>query len=99
MSYATTLEAHRRRTVLTHLAECLEYASNSEILLDVCNAVGIATGHDRLVGTLAWLCEQDLVSLEDHDGFFLVTATARGVDVAQGRVRHPGVKRPAPKRR
>ncbi len=53
MSYETTLEAHRRLAVLTHLAECLDYASNSEILLDVCNGLGITTSRDRMIGTLA----------------------------------------------
>ncbi len=99
MSYASTLEEHRRLALLTHLAACLDYASNSEILLDVLNGLRIATGRDRLVGTLAWLREQDLVSIEDHEGFLLVEATARGVDVAEGRARVPGVRRTAPKAR
>jgi len=99
MSYAATLEEHRRLAILTHLSACLDYASNSEILLDVVNGVGITTSRDRLVATLAWLHEQELVTLDDHDGFVLVSATARGVDVAGGRARHPGVRRPAPKGR
>jgi len=99
MSYAATLDEHRRLALLTHLANCLDYASNSEILLDVCNGLGIATSRDRLVSTLVWLNEQELVTLEDHEGFVLVSATARGVDLAQGRARHPGIKRPAPKGR
>jgi len=99
MSYTATLDAHRRLCILTHLANCLDYASNSEILIDVCNGLGIATSRDRLVGTLAWLAEQELVRLEDHEGFVLVSATGRGVDLAEGRARHPGVKRPAPKGR
>ncbi|WP_419737723.1 hypothetical protein [Ruegeria sp.] len=97
MSYAATLDAHRRLAILTHLSACLEYASNSEILMDVCNGLGITTSRDRLVSTLAWLSEQELVTLEDHEGFVLASATARGVDIAQGRALHPGVRRPAPK--
>ncbi len=98
-AYAATLDAHRRLCILTHLAHCLDYASNSEILLDVCNGLGITTSRDRLIGTLAWLNEQGLIDLEDHAGFVLVSATPRGVDLARGRARHPGVKRPAPKGR
>ena len=99
MSYETTLEAHRRLAVLTHLAECLDYASNSEILLDVCNGLGITTSRDRMIGTLAWLREAHLVAIDDHGGFLIVEASARGVDVASGRAREPGVRRPAPKGR
>ena len=99
MSYAATLEAHRRLAILTHLSECLDYASNAEILLDVCNGVGITTSRDQMISTLAWLAEQDLIVIEDHGGFVLVEATARGVDVARGRARVPGVRRPAPKGR
>ncbi len=98
MSYAATLDEHRRLAILTHLSACLDYASNSEILLDVCNGVGITTSRDQLTETLAWLREQDMVSIKDHEGFLIVEATARGVDVAEARARHPGVKRPAPKR-
>ncbi len=65
-AYAATLDAHRRLCILTHLAHCLDYASNSEILLDVCNGLGIATSRDRLIGTLAWLNEQGLIDLEDR---------------------------------
>jgi len=99
MSYGATLDEHRRLAILTHLAAGIDYASNSEILLDVCNGLGITTSRDRLVGTLAWLRETGLVTLDDHDGFVLVAATARGVDVAAGRARQPGVRRPAPKGR
>ncbi len=98
MGYAATLEEHRRLAVLIHLSACLDYASNSEILFDVVNGVGITTSRDQLTETLAWLREQDMVSIEDHEGFLIVEATARGVDVAQGRALVPGVRRPAPKR-
>ena len=99
MSYAATLEAHRRLAILTHLSECLDYASNAEILLDVCNGVGITTSRDQMISTLAWLHEAGLLATRDHDGFLIVEASARGVDVASGRARDPGVRRPAPGQR
>ncbi len=98
-SYSDTLRAHRRLTVLTHLSGCAGYASNGEILRDVLNGVGIATSRDETVATLAWLDEAGLIDIEDFEGFVLATATGRGVDVAAGHARHPGVKRPAPKGR
>ena len=39
-----------------------------------------------------WLAEQQLVTVEDLRGFFVVTLTGRGQDVAEGRVNVPGVK-------
>lgn len=99
MSYSARLEAHRRLTVLRHLAECLDYASNSEILFDVCNGVGIRTSRDQMISTLAWLREALLVTVEDHEGLLIVEASARGVDVASGRACDPGVRRPAAKSR
>lgn len=97
--YGKTLDQHRRLAILAHLADCLDYASNSEILLDVVNGLGIATGRDRMIGTLAWLAEQDLITQEDHEGFVMACATARGVDIAKGRACHPDIRRPAPKDR
>lgn len=97
--YTDTLEEHRRLAVLTHLAGCAGYSSNAEILYDVVNGVGIDTGHNQITASLTWLREKGLIASEDHDGFLVVEATARGVDVALGRERHAGVRRPPPKGR
>ena len=95
MSYDATLDEHRRLAILQHLANVTDYRSNAEILLDVMNGLGITTSRDRIIGTLAWLREAGLARIEDHEGFLIVEATGRGVDVAMGRARHPGVRRPA----
>lgn len=97
MSDQKTFAAHRRLAVLRHLAMAQNYTSNASILGDVVNGVGVSTSVDQLTATLSWLAEQDLATLEDHGDFVIVTASARGVDVARGRVEHPGVKRPSPK--
>ena len=99
MSYSETLDRHRRLAVLTHLSGCSGYSSNSEILLDVLSGLGITTSRDTLIATVAWLAEQGLVTIADNDAPAVVEATARGVDVAEGRARHPGVRRPAPQAR
>jgi len=97
VSYARTLEEHRRLAVLTHLADAPGHASNADILYDVVNGVGIATARDVLAASLAWLAEGGLLTLEDRGVILVATATARGLDVASGRAQHPGVKRPAPR--
>ena len=85
---------HRRLTILRHLERCPDYTSNSSILFDVCNGLGVASTMDLVVAALAWLEEQSLVRLEAHDSLTIVMATARGVEVARGAATHPGVKRP-----
>ncbi|WP_170563114.1 VpaChn25_0724 family phage protein [Ruegeria atlantica] len=96
MSFANALEKDRRLRVLQHLAMVTDNSSNAEILLDVLNGLRITTNRDRIISTLTWLREAGMVTIEDHDSFLVVEATPRGVDVALGRDRHPGVRRPAP---
>ncbi len=96
---ATNTEAeHRRLAILKHLARSSEYTSNASILIDVVRGVGIATSDDQMRGALAWLGEQELIDMTDHGHVVIATATTRGVEVAEGRVVHPGVKRPTARR-
>lgn len=85
---------HRRLSILRYLKESSAYTSNSSILLDVVNQVGIASSEDQIASALHWLKEQELVTLDDHGPLLIATATARGVDVALGRAQQPGVRRP-----
>ena len=48
-------------------------------------------------GQIDWLAEQQLVTVENLRGFYVVTLTSRGQDVAEGRARVAGVKRPRPR--
>ncbi|MGR3501591.1 VpaChn25_0724 family phage protein [Pseudaestuariivita sp.] len=89
--------AHRRLSILRHLAQSSEYTSNASILVDVCRGVGIPTTTDQMRTTLAWLQEQELIELTDHSHVVIATATARGVEVAHGQAAHPGVKKPSPR--
>ena len=96
-SYAESLSAHRRLAVLIHLQACSGHCSNGEILYEVANGVGIVTSREAMAADLSWLRDKDLVSIEDHSGFLVVTITAQGLDVALGRARQDGVRRPVPK--
>ncbi len=96
-SYTDTLNAHRRLAVLIHLQACSDHRSNGEILYEVANGVGIVTSREAMAADLAWLRDKDLVGIEDHEGFLVVTITPQGLDVALGRARQDGVRRPVPK--
>lgn len=86
---------HRRLAILKHLARAAGYTSNGSILRDVLNGVGVPTTTDQLITAMAWLDEQELAVMTDHGDFVVMTATARGVEVAEGNATHPGVKRPS----
>lgn len=94
--YVETLAKHRRLTILKFLADSPEYTSNASILVEVCNQFGVTSTRDQVAGDVAWLKEQGMASFDDHGVVMVVTATSRGVEIAQGKARHEGVKRPGP---
>ena len=95
-SYLQGVTRHRRLAVLRHLAEVTDYVSNASVLQDVLRDLGLPLSHDALLTELYWLREQGFVSFEDGT-FIVVTATRRGIDLAQGLAAHPGVQRPRPR--
>jgi hypothetical protein len=95
-NYAETVSKHRRLTILKFLSDSPSYTSNASILEGVCNSFGMITTRDQVDGEISWLAENGLVLRTDEGGFIVATATTRGVDVASGKSRHDGVRRPAP---
>jgi reverse gyrase len=95
--YAATVRKHRRLAILRHLADCAEYTGNASILQDVLRGLGLPSTRDQVVTELAWLKEQGFVIYEDRAEFIVVTATARGVELARGIASHPDVQRPSPR--
>ena len=95
MTDAGLMTEHRRLAILKHLARSPEYTSNAAILADVVRGVGVASSDGQMHAALAWLDEHELVRMTDHGHVVIAVATARGVEVAEGRAAHPGVKRPA----
>jgi hypothetical protein len=96
--YAATVRKHRRLAVLRHLEACAEYTSNASILQSVLVGVGLPSTRDQVITELAWLKEQDFVTYDDHADFLVVTATARGAEIARGLATHPEIQRPSPRR-
>jgi hypothetical protein len=96
ISYAEFEARDRRLVLLRALEAAAQYRANAFLLHRYCQSLGHAVSVDRLEQDLAWLAEQGLVTLQSPDGVTVVTATARGLDVAAGRATVPGVARPAP---
>ena len=90
------LAEDRRLVILRSLMDCNNEA-NESILQDCLDAYGHNVSRDVVRGQIDWLAEQQLVTVENLRGFYVVTLTSRGQDVAEGRARVAGVKRPRPR--
>ncbi len=86
----------RRLVLLCGLQAAVQYRANAFLLRRYCDALGHVTSADRIEQDLAWLAEQGLVLRQQAGGVTVVTLTARGLDVATGRARVPGVQVPQP---
>ena len=88
------LTEDRRLVILRSLLECNGEA-NESILQDCLDAYGHSVARDVVRGQLDWLAEQGLVTVERlRGGFCVATLSGRGQDVAEGRAKVTGVKRP-----
>lgn len=94
--YANYLSEDRRLVILRILAEMPGYRANSSVLYTVLKEWGHEPTRDQVKTELRWLQEQQLVQLDevDNGSVLLAKVTERGVDVAEGRARVDGVKRP-----
>jgi len=96
-TYRDTLIEHARLAILRFLEGAPRYTSNVSMLKELLPDVGIALSRDQIATEVRWLEDQGLVACEEHkNGFLIVEATLRGVEVAQGIASVPGVKRPRP---
>lgn len=89
-------QGDRRLLILQTLAQTPGYGVNEGVLCDYLDAMKHPVGRDLLRTELAWLAEQGFVTTETFEGVVVATLSARGLDVAEGRVVVPGVKRPGP---
>lgn len=96
MNYLKLLEEDRRLTILLLLVESPDYKANQFLIQEALDGFGHTVSMDRIKADFAWLAEQGLIELAELGGIQVPKLTDRGLDVAQGRARHPGVKRPRP---
>lgn len=94
MKYEDFLRQDMRLVVLRLLSEFPGFRSNSSILLSALEKLGHVVSCDQVKTELRWLQEQGLISVEDIGPVLVAELTGRGEDVANGRARVDGVKRP-----
>ncbi|WP_448680565.1 VpaChn25_0724 family phage protein [Pseudomonas nicosulfuronedens] len=92
--YADFLRQDMRLVILRLLVEMPAYRANSSVLNAALDNFGHAISRDQVKTELAWLAEQGAVALEDIGPVVVATLTERGQDIAAGRARVPGIKRP-----
>jgi hypothetical protein len=96
MDFSELLTEDRRLTLLRLLTAAPGAAANTYVLATGLRELGHACSGDQVEGDAVWLSEQGLVTVEDLGKARVVRLTQRGDDVAAGRARVPGVKRPVP---
>lgn len=84
---------HYRISILLALAALDGYQTNDSMLQCACEAYGHRISNDKLRGQVHWLKEQSLVTVNETAGYWLITLTKRGQEVAEDRATCPGVKR------
>jgi hypothetical protein len=97
MSFEAHVTEDRRLVMLRLLAEDTDYSVNSSLLQSGVGLFGHSVSRDLVHTDLTWLAEQGLVTTEQVGSVLVATLTQRGLDVAEGRVRVPGIKRPGPR--
>ena len=94
--YANFLSEDRRLVILRSLNEMGGYEANESIINQCLESYGHHVSRDTVRSELAWLDEQQLISVRDVSGYMVAKLTARGADAATGKAIVPGVKKPRP---
>lgn len=96
MKFADYIREDRRLQILLALEACPSYRAGHFLLRSVLDGYGHESSMDVLKGELAWLEEQGLIETRVLGDSIVADLKIRGLDVVQGRVTHPGIKRPQP---
>lgn len=92
--YSDFLREDIRLVVLRLLVEMMAYRANSSVLTMALDNYGHTLSRDQVKTELHWLAEQGALTLSDVGPVLVATLTERGQDIAAGRARVPGIKRP-----
>ena len=92
--FSTHLTEDRRLEVLRVLAESSGYTANEYILKQMLEQFGHVASIDRIRADLAWLHEQQLLTVSQVADVHIARITVLFLDVAAGSTVVPGVKRP-----
>ena len=84
---------YHRRTILSLLLYDADYRLSVDMLELVLDAAGHNLTRDQIETEAAWLEEQGYVTRErPARGLVVVTLTDRGLEIARGKVRVPGIR-------
>lgn len=92
MSFADLVIEDRRYLILKALQSAAGYQASVGLLQAFLDSFGQKVSCDLLAADVAWLVEMGLVEKLDQP---LVKVTQRGIEIATGRSKHPGIRRPA----
>lgn len=92
--YSDFIRQDIRLVILRLLVEMTAYRANSSVLTMALDTFGHTLSRDQVKTELNWLAEQGALTLEDVGPVIVATLTERGQDIAAGRARAPGIKRP-----
>ena len=92
--YSEFLREDIRLVMLRLLSEMVGYRANSSVLAMGLDKYGHTLSRDQVKTELHWLAEQSALTLADVGPVLVATLTERGQDIAAGRARVPGIKRP-----
>lgn len=92
--YSNFIRQDIRLVILRLLVEMTGYRANSSVLSMALDTFGHSLSRDQVKTELNWLAEQGAVTLEDVGPVMVASLTERGQDIAAGRARVPGIKRP-----
>ncbi|WP_095128675.1 hypothetical protein [Pseudomonas sp. Irchel s3h14] len=92
--YADFLRQDIRLVILRLLAEMTGYRANSSVLTMALDSYGHTLSRDQVKTELNWLAEQGALTVADVGPVLVATLNERGQDIAAGRARVPGIKRP-----
>lgn len=95
-NFSEFLKQEIRLVMLRLLCEMPQYRSNSSLLASGLDQYGLSCSRDQVKTELYWLKEQGHLEIEAEAGTVLVVKlTSRGEDIACGRSRAPGIKKPS----
>lgn len=96
MSYEEIVAADRRLLILRALAAAEGYTLGERLVASFLRSMGHAASRAAVTADLDWLANEGLAQLQRTEGLTAARLTDRGLDVAEGRERHPGIRRPEP---
>jgi len=93
--YAKAVQADQRLCVLRTLEDSQASRANEGVLQASLQMYGHSLTRDQVSSLTEWLKENGLVTLETlGEGIRIVKLTERGEDVALGKIKQPGVRKP-----